>query len=192
MKQTLFFLTIVFFSINALAQDQKWSLEASYPIFIGNKIGNDNPGIGDLGIKYRFLNFDFVQIGVGLNVSLFKDRIQGFTIPETMDFKEKNWIFQPKIFAEFHIPSMPRLHPSIGLGYTQIDSRFRNNTPANMSSFSVVEDGFNLSLGLSYDISKKVFILVQYDVIFSKTSNMDFTRSANNYGILKFGLGFRF
>jgi len=109
MKQTLFFLTIVFFSINALAQDQKWSLEASYPISIGNRIGNDNPGIGDLGIKYRFLNFDFVQIGVGLNVSLFKDRIQGFTIPETMDFKETNWIFQPKIFAEFHIPSMPRL-----------------------------------------------------------------------------------
>ncbi len=54
--------------MKSFSQDSKFSLEVNYPIPIDeNFIGKNLYGIVDLGLKYRFVEFNPVQIGVTLN-----------------------------------------------------------------------------------------------------------------------------
>ncbi len=196
MKKFYFLAISAFFlNVTLFAQDYKWSVEANYPISVGDELGNDAPGIIDVGLKYRFLDFKIVKIGGGINVGIFKDNIRSFTDPETTDFDETDWIIQPKVFAEFTIPGISKLHPTVGLGYNFIESKydglFLNESIKNTNS----EGGINVNLGLSYDISKRFFIQVQYDY----TRNIDKFEFEGfdyeikeNLGFLKAGVGFRF
>lgn len=79
-------------SITTLAQDKKWSVEANYPISIAGDLGNDNPGVIDIGIKYRFLDLKAGKIGAGFNTGVFYDKLQrGLLDPATSrDFIETN------------------------------------------------------------------------------------------------------
>ncbi|WP_291869839.1 hypothetical protein [Maribacter sp.] len=90
----LSFLAILMFlcSVSLVAQDKKWSVEANFPISVGDELGNDAPGIVDVGLKYRFLDFNIVKIGAGLNVGVFKDNIKSYTDFELYDFDETNWV----------------------------------------------------------------------------------------------------
>ncbi|CAN0589482.1 unnamed protein product [Ectocarpus sp. 12 AP-2014] len=177
-------------SVTAFAQDKKWSVEANYPISIAGDLGNDNPGVIDLGIKYRFLDLKVAKIGAGFNAGVFYDKLQsGLLDPATArDFTETNWLFQPKLFSEFQIPTIPKLKPSIGLGYTFIRSSFEGRAGGLTFDNSDTEGGFNFNAGLSYDITDKLFVQGQYDFI---GISADFEED-RYLGFLKFGLGFRF
>ena len=186
MRVKLFYLlfTITCF---ANAQDYKWSVEANYPISTGTEIANDIPGIIDLGIKYRFLDVGFSRVGVGINAGVFHDNIRSFDIPESFNYNETNWIFQPKVFMEFKIPSMEKLKPSVGLGYAIIRSKFEGDFFGNELPSST-NGGFNVNFGLSYDVTQRIFVQAQYDYIrYNPESRGNF-----NIGYLKFGGGFRF
>ncbi|MBD1261631.1 outer membrane beta-barrel protein [Maribacter polysiphoniae] len=201
MKYKLLLFPVLFFSINSIAQDlnYKWSAEANYPISIGDELGNDTPGIIDLGLKYRFVNLDFVTFGAGINAGIFHDNIQSYD-GNGSDFDETNTFIQPKVFAEFNIPGMDKLRPSIGLGYTIVRSKF-DGTLGNFTEtpeeaiLSVTESdgGINLNLGLSYDIGKRFYIQAQYDYIRLnvRRDNSQLNKD-QNLGLLKFGFGFRF
>ncbi len=171
----------------AYAQDFKWSVEANYPISTGTEIANDIPGIIDLGMKYRFLDVGFSKLGVGINAGVFHDNIRSFDNPESFNFDETNWVIQPKVFMEFKIPSMEKLKPSVGLGYTFIKSKFNGDFLGNELP-SLTESGFNFNLGLSYDLTQRIFIQAQYDYVHYNPESEGF----NNVGYLKFGGGFRF
>ncbi|WP_298474845.1 hypothetical protein [uncultured Maribacter sp.] len=130
MKKNYFLIiSVFFFSVSIVAQDKKWSVEANYPLSVGDELGNDAPGIADVGIKYRFLDFNIVKIGAGINTGVFKENIKSYTDPKTYDFDETNWIIQPKIFAEFTIPGIRKLRPSIGLGYSFIETKYDGLLP---------------------------------------------------------------
>ena len=189
MTKRLLLGTLLLLSIQVFSQDKKWSVEANYPISIGDKLGNDNPGIIDLGLKYRFADFEFVKLGAGINAGIFYDNIRSFTAPEIFDFSETNLIIQPKVFGEFTIPSLERFHPSVGLGYSIVRSSFDGTSNGNDISNSNSDGGFNLNLGIMYDINDKLFIQAQYDYINNKNTQFD---SNQSLGILKFGVGFRF
>ncbi len=195
MKFKLLVLPVLFFSINAIAQDldYKWSVEANYPISVGDDLGNDTPGIIDVGLKYRFLDFNIVKIGAGINAGVFKDNIRSFTDPETTNFDETNWLIQPKVFVEFTIPGISKLHPSVGLGYTFIESEYKGFTSFQEIDNSSLEGGINVNLGLSYDIGERFFLQVQYDYVRNKVTFEDFNfENKQNLGFLKAGVGFRF
>ena len=193
----LSFLAILMFlcSVSLVAQDKKWSVEANFPISVGDELGNDAPGIVDVGLKYRFLDFNIVKIGAGLNVGVFKDNIKSYTDFELYDFDKTNWVIQPKVFAEFSIPGIKKLHPSIGLGYSVISSKTEGLYFGQNQKSTGSEDGVNLNLGLSYDISKRFFLQVQYDYVRTKD---DYNYLGNtivikqNLEYLKAGVGFRF
>lgn len=178
--------------VSTFAQDKKWSVEANYPISIAGDLGNDNPGVIDLGLKYRFLDLEVARIGAGFNVGVLSDRLQSFDgfngMPSSSDFRETNWLFQPKLFSEFQIPTIPKLKPSIGLGYTFIRSSFEGRAGGLTFDNSDTEGGFNFNAGLSYDITDKLFVQGQYDFI---GISADFEED-RYLGFLKFGLGFRF
>ncbi len=187
MINKLFYAILFCVSISLTAQDKKWSVEVNYPISTGTEIANDIPGIVDLGIKYRFLDVGFSRVGVGMNAGVFHDNIRSFDTPESFNFNETNWLFQPKVFMEFQIPSMEKLKPSVGLGYTIIRSEFDGDFLGNELRSST-NGGFNLNFGLSYDLTQRIFVQAQYDYIrYNPESRGNF-----NIGYLKFGGGFRF
>ncbi len=195
MKLKLFFVFLFLISFKIFAQDQKWSVEVNYPISVGVDLSNDNPGIADLGVKYRFLDLNVVKIGVGLNVGAFHDRISSFDNPtggiERVNFKETNWLFQPKVFAEFQIPGVSKLRPSMGLGYALVRSNFDGALLNENFSVRESDGGLNLNIGLSYDLTKNLFFQAQYDYVRYNIRNENISRN-DNLGFLKLGIGFRF
>ncbi|MGB5436518.1 MAG: outer membrane beta-barrel protein [Maribacter sp.] len=201
MKLRLLLIPVLFFSINSIAQDlnYKWSVEANYPISVGDGLGNDNPGIVDLGLKYRFVDLNIVTLGIGVNAGIFHDNINSFTANGS-DFDETNLFIQPKAFAEFNIPGLNKLRPSIGLGYTIVRSKydgtigyFADSPEEAIISETNSDGGLNLNLGLSYDFSTRFYIQAQYDYIRLNQRFDDSQRNKDlNLGLLKFGFGFRF
>ena len=195
MKKIYFLTVSVFFlSVGLFAQDQKWSVEANYPLTVGDELGNDAPGILDVGVKYRFLDFNIVKIGAGINAGIFKEETQNYSEP-VVDIKETHWLIQPKVFAEFTIPGIQKLHPSVGLGYTFLQSKYKGIFPGAPDKTSTNLGGVSLNLGLSYDITKRFFVQAQYDYT-RITDNREFEgqkyKFKQNLGYLKVGVGFRF
>jgi hypothetical protein len=189
MKVKLLFGLLFLASLTTFAQDKRWSVEANYPISIAGDLGNDVPGIIDLGVKFRFLDFKVAQIGAGFNAGVLTDNINSFDgFPSPIEFRETNWLFQPKLFSEFQIRGISKLRPSIGLGYTFIRSSFEGRGGGLTFDNADTEGGFNFNVGLSYDITNKIFIQGQYDFI---GISADFEED-RYLGFLKFGLGFRF
>ncbi|MUH35043.1 hypothetical protein D9O36_04255 [Zobellia amurskyensis] len=161
----IYFLTVSIFFLSAslFAQDKKWSVEANYPISVGDDLGADAPAILDLGLKYRFFDFNIVKIGASISAGYFRQNHNYSINEELFDFTETHWLFQPKLFAEFTIPSIKKLHPSIGLGYTFTESKNKGiafNEPAELKRSP---GGVSLNLGLSYDVTKRFFLQVQCD-----------------------------
>ena len=194
MKQKLLLALLLIFSIKSFSQDSKFSLELNYPIPIDeNFIGKNYNGIIDLGLKYRFSNLSFLNIGASLNAGILKnsknDRGQPFDVTA--------FAIQPRIFAELDSESLTKFHPSIGLGYTfmtfnasGIDS-FNPDNP-NSSSSSQTESGINLNLGVVYDITDRLFAQVQYDFVKIGVDNeVPDIKYNTNISILKIGLGYR-
>ncbi|MCM4169209.1 hypothetical protein KCTC52924_00729 [Arenibacter antarcticus] len=201
MKYKLLLIPVLFFSINLIAQDlnYKWSVEANYPISVGDELGNDNPGIIDLGLKYRFVDLDIVTFGAGISAGIFHDNINSAT-ENGIDFDETNLFIQPRVFAEFKLPTMKRLHPSVGLGYTVVRSKF-DGTIGNFAetpdeaivSGTESDGGVNINLGLSYDVNNRFYIQAQYDYIRLNVRPDNSQLNKNqNLGLLKLGFGFRF
>tara|TARA_B110000285_G_C14821839_1_gene466887 strand:- start:88 stop:675 length:588 start_codon:yes stop_codon:yes gene_type:complete len=194
MKQKLLLALLLIFSIISFSQDSKFSLELNYPIPVDeNFIGKNYNGIIDLGLKYRFSNLSFLNIGASLNAGILKnsknDRVQHFDVTA--------FAIQPRIFAELDSESLTKFHPSIGLGYTfmtfnasGIDS-FNPDNP-NSSSSSQTESGINLNLGVVYDITDRLFAQVQYDFVKIGVDNeVPDIKYNTNISILKIGLGYR-
>lgn len=176
------------------AQNLNWSVEANYPISVGDDLGNDNPGIVDIGLKYRFLDLGFGSLGAGINAGVFHDNHRTFAIPETFDFDETNWLIQPKVFMEFRIPGLQKLTPFVGAGYTIIESRFDGDFPGvgEDETQSSTDGGLNINLGVAYDITSRIFVQVQYDYIRNSVDLGELPDIKQDLGYLKLGVGFRF
>lgn len=205
MKKIIFASFLVFASFIVHAQDQKWSVEANYPLVANSNLQNDFNGVVDLGIKYRFANLGPVILGAGFNAAYLKN-FDNFTYGSASgqdlvsDYKAKQFLLQPKIFAELPIPGLSALRPQIGIGYSfSIVDIYYDDGDQFFVDNTNTEGGLNLNVGLSYDISKRFFVQVQYDYLTIKfkgeseingqTSSYDFNEKT---GFLKAGVGFRF
>ena len=199
MKKIYFLSVSLFFflTVGLFAQDQKWSVEANYPLPNG-EVYRDNPsGIIDLGVKYRFLDFNIVEIGVGVNTGVFDKNLRDEFNDLEYYYDETNWSIQPKVFAEFTIPGMQKLHPGIGLGYTFIKTKYESGMSGEPTGGTKTSGGLTLNVGLSYDITKRLFLQAQYDFINDKDIVNDAANnltigSGQNRGYLKVGVGLRF
>ena len=191
MRQNLFFsffILLVSFSVFAQqdASDKKFSIEASYPISLVD--GYNSNGVLDLGLKYRFADFEILKLGFGINGSLFTDK--DFDNPIATNTESKDYFIQPRIFGEFSLPGMQKLKPSLGLGYSFVKSKLTgmNNGVEVSNSFNT--DGLNLNIGTSYDITNSFFAQIQYDLIFLGEDNS--SSSQDNFSAIKLGFGFKF
>ncbi|MHB0756959.1 outer membrane protein [Polaribacter sp. M15] len=191
MKHQLILVFLIIFSIKSFSQNSKFSIELNYPIPIDeNFIGENFNGIIDAGLKYRFTNLDLLSIGASFNYGILKnsknDRIGLIDVTA--------FSMQPRIFAELNSESISRFHPSVGLGYTfmTFNASDTESFNSNSSSLSQTESGFNLNLGMAYDITNELFIEVQYDFIKIGVDNeIPDIKYNTNINILKIGLGYR-
>lgn len=179
-------------SIHSYSQDSKFSLELNYPAPMGeNFVGENYTGIIDLGADYRIANLNPIHIGVSINGGvLLNNSNQNNGL---QDFKVTTYAIQPRIFGELNLESIAKIHPAIGLGYTiMIFDASGTNNGFDVSDSSDTKTGININFGLAYDISEKLFVQAQYDVIKLKEDNeVPNTKFNTNVNILKIGLGYR-
>lgn len=191
MKQFLLLALLLTFSIKGLSQDSKFSIEANYPITIDSNFVGEAYGIIDLGLKYRFIELNPVKIGASLNGSVLVDNSN--QNEGARDFQRTVYIIQPKVFGEFNIPTLEKLRPFLGLGYTFMNFQISGTLNGmDVSDESDTLSGFGFNFGLAYDISNKVFVQVQYD--FTKVNVDDDIPDVTfntNVNLLKIGVGLR-
>jgi|SRR5690554_7671051 len=192
MKQKLLLTLLLIFTIKTFSQDSKFSLEANFPIPIGdNFLGENYGGIIDIGAKYRFSELKILNIGASINGGFLKNS----KADSNNMFDVNVYPIQPRIFAELNIESLSKLHPQIGLGYSFLIFKAKSNgiNPDFLeSNIDRTEDGINLNFGLSYDITNKLFLQAQYDFVKIGVDNdVPDIKYNTNINILKFGLGFR-
>ncbi|MDC6390840.1 outer membrane beta-barrel protein [Maribacter sp. PR1] len=196
MKQLFITSAFVLLSLLSYSQDQKWSVEANYPIQL-IKDRSDPKLAFDTSLKYRFLNTDLVHLGLDFNIG-FERYKPGVNNDDT--FKFTNYILQPKVFAEFDLPFVPKLHPVVGLGYSVFFYEQSGSiSGVQLNSDNNSDGGFNLELGVTYDISKRFFIQAKYDYIrlhnkgVSTIDGESFSYNfTDNIDRLKVGVGLRF
>lgn len=185
MKNICFYLLLL---ISAYSFSQsKFSIEANFPIPIGNNFLNQNfDGVVDLGLKYRFINAKIINIGTSFNGGILQDDSN-----QSLGTNALAFTLQPKIFAELNL-FLTKFRPFIELGYSFLIFNVDVATGLNNFTSNNTEGGFNVNFGLAFNIIKKLFLQVQYDFIRLDADN-NFANTAFNrsLGIIKLGLGLR-
>jgi hypothetical protein len=183
-------LLILISVIQSFSQDSKFSLDFNYPTLIDdNFVGRNFKGVIDLGLKYHFSTNKIVNLGFSVNGGLFKrpksDRLQPM---------ETSMIaIQPRLFTQFKMNRLQKLHPSIGLGYTLMNFNVRDFDGFNSQiNASENEGGININLSLVLDVSEKIYAQIQYDFIKTKPDNgVPDVKYNTKVNIAKIGLGWR-
>ncbi len=195
MLQKLFLPFLFVVSFNSFSQDRKFSVELNYPLAVGdNFIAENYHGVIETGFRFYAHTVSPVKMGVSVNGAYLKDSEGDPYNPLYVDL----YTIQPRIFGELHIESLSRFHTSVGLGYSFFifdvlpNDHFGNGGPESKGSIET-QKGFNLNLGLSYDLSKRIYVQVQYDFVKLKVENdiPDITYNTN-INFIKAGLGYRF
>ncbi len=191
---------LLFLSILALSysfsQEKKWNVEANYTILPGDGVfGEDN--FIDVGIKYRFVRLGIFNLGFGVNGGFSRTDVENTGFASRTD---DTYLIQPRVFTDLRIPGLKRLRPSVGLGASYVNVVTDYTTQNGFDdSDSTLRLGFNLNLGLSYDIGEHFFIQAQYDFI-DLTPDEDVPDTIiilnlpdnGNINNIRLGLGFRF
>jgi len=195
MRLRLTLILLLFFTIKSFSQDSKFSVDANYPIAIGdNFLGQNYNGLIDLEAKYKFSDNKIVDIGASINFGFFQNTKSGATVLNQL-FDVKIFPIQPRIFTEFNIPNLEKFHPQIAVGYSIViyNADWAENRNADLpADINDNESGFNLNIGLSYDLTNRLFIQAQYDFIkIGVEDGIPDTSYNTNIKILKFGIGYR-
>lgn len=198
MNSKLLFCALFLATFSLFAQDKKWSIEANYPITDVDQLN----GVLDVGVKYRFADLGIVELGAGLGAALFSDR-ENYIYDTDIEF-DYNWkriLLQPTVFAEFSIPGLAKLKPSAGLGYSYLYDDIDHKQAEVGYNESDSWGAFNANLGLSYDLTNRFFVKVQYDFFNHRQRwliNADVPDSYryetkwSTMNVFKAGVGFRF
>jgi hypothetical protein len=187
MKNRILLVLILCFGTLTHAQDQKFSATLSYPLTVGDNFLEEYTGYVDVGLQYRFWDLNVVKLGISVNASFLE-----ITDPPREGEKFTAFLVYPRLFAE--VP-LGKFRPVAGFGYGI--NRFNNDadtTGLGVTSINRTYEGLVLNIGLSYDVSDRIFLLAQYDWAdidrsFVTIGNEKFNNRGN---LIKIGAGIRF
>lgn len=168
-------------------QDHKWSVEAYYPISVGQDFGSSNQGVIGTGLTYRFRDLGKVNLGASLDATWFATTITNDSDPiQEVDYRD--FFLQPRLFGEVPLTPDEKLKLRFGLGWTINRSvgRLFLNSDGRLEG-EEWNSGPNLNTGFTYDISTRWYLQGQYDLMFISGDSPNRT-----IGLLKVGAGFRF
>ncbi len=183
-------------SLTAFSQNQRFSVELNYPYPVGDHfIAENYNGIIEAGFKYYTFSLRPVKLGISINGGYIKDSEGDRFDPFYVDL----YTIQPRLFGELHVEALRRFHPSVGVGYsffifnTLPNYGFGGEGTPEAEGSVITEKGLNLNVGLSYDISTRFFVQVQYDFVKLNAEGEVLDMPYNtNIAFLKAGFGYRF
>ncbi|NAY93412.1 hypothetical protein GTQ34_15990 [Muricauda sp. JGD-17] len=190
-----FLLSGIAFSLNAQLDNKKIHFGVNYPSAVGdNAFKEVQDATIDLEAGFDFVTVGPVKFGFSINV-MFSDGDPNDLGEPTPFRKSRSTLVQPRFNATLDTKVLPKLHPSLGLGYTF--QSVSNDLKLGREDMGFDEnpsfDGINVNFGLRYDLISILYIKAQYDYIRLSTEqgfvDSDFFR---NIGLLKFGVGARF
>lgn len=194
MKYNFLLVFIFVFTVKSFSQCSRLNVELSHPISNKNNFVEEKfNGFMDLGLKYRFVRNNILNLGVSANIGIFNNSKKN--VDDPLDITAN--IIQPRLFAEFNIQALPMIHPSIGVGYTYLTfnasgiNSFNPDFPENLN-LKTTESGLNLNLAIAFDITNRFFLQAQYDLVnpetVDKTPYMTFNDQLHFF---KVGIGYR-
>ncbi len=194
MKYMLFLVFLMGYTVNSFSQCSRLNVELSHPISHENNFIEEKfNGFIDVGLKYRFIRNNILNLGVSINGGMFNNSKKN--IDEPLDISAN--IIQPRLFTEFNIQALPFLHPSIGVGYTYLTfnasgiNSFNPDYPEDLN-LKTTESGLNLNLAIAFDITNRFFLQAQYDFVKPESSNKSpYMTSNDQLHFFKVGIGYR-
>ena len=187
MKNYLLFILLFVLATRVHGQDHKIDVSVNYPVPFGNNfVGVQYTSVVDIGAGYRFDESGQLSFGVSFNGSmLFNDANPDVTV--------NTFLLQPRLFCELKLEEAEKFHPSIGIGYSVMVFDVVGTSNGFDVSGSGSQSGINLNLGLSVDLTARLFARLQYDFIkLSTPEGIPSTPFNSNINILKPGIGYRF
>ncbi|WP_088340111.1 outer membrane protein [Robiginitalea sediminis] len=188
MKRYFFLFFLFVFGLMVRAQERDWSVEAYYPVSIGESFGSSNEGLLGLGVKYRFAEWGKARVGVALDGVWFATTFINDSDP-IQEEKYRDFFLQPRLFAELPLTSSEKLWLTGNLGWS-----FNRSTrdPAFFDTNGRVQgkdlnNGPSLGLGLRYDFAPRWFLGADTQWIFLSGDS-----PSRTVGLGKIGVGFRF
>ncbi len=186
MKKIFIIVGALIFTIGAVAQDSKFSTNFSYPITVGDNFVDKYSGVIDAGLQYRFVKVGQINIGLSGNFTYLR---QTFSEDDFDPEAKANAIFlEPRVFAEIELN---RLRPQLSMGYTYVSFTYKNGIQ-DLGISDENYNGFNVNLGLTYEITNRFFAIAQYEFIKINNDVGDPIKYNTDFGLVKFGLGLRF
>ncbi len=191
MKKALILLSLVLLTLNVFAQDQQWSATVAFPLAVGDY---EYTGAVAFAAQYRFTTLGPVKIGASADIDYLTDTN---TLASTT-IKERTTLIQPRIFGELNLPVLSKFKPFLGVGYTFVN--FKTKFDSGQTSDN--ENGLNVAIGGTYDITDILFVQLQFDitrVVIERTINSVTPfgeplrlEDKTNFSIFKLGIGLRF
>ncbi|QAA81742.1 hypothetical protein EI546_08395 [Aequorivita sp. H23M31] len=178
----------------SFSQDSKFSIDANFPISMGDNFFGDYNGIVDVGMKYRIKEISNINLGISVNGSYFKKKAERYMPEYPGHFQDpydatefNNFNILPRVFAEMKIASLPKFRPFLGVGYSFL--MFNNSSSGYMSGNSISLNGLNANGGVYYLLTEIIFAQIQYDYI-KLFDEFEYAPSKDtNISMIKFGLG---
>lgn len=193
-KYSLLLIFILIFTAHSFSQCSRLNVELSHPIsHEDNFIEEHFNGFIDLGVKYRFVRSNILNLGVSVNGGVFNNSKKNNDEP--LDIAAN--IIQPRIFTEFNIQALPFFHPSIGVGYTYLTFNASGINSLNPDypedlNLKTTNSGLNLNLAIAFDITNRFFLQAQYDLVYSDSvSQTPYMTSNDRLHFFKVGIGYR-
>ncbi len=191
MKRYIYVTVIFLIAMKSYSQNSKFSIDFNYPILMDNYfIGENYNGIIDIGLDYTFESANTMNLGLSFNTSILQNNANKNIGNQ---FKVTSYVFQPKLMLVGNSVLLGGFSPSVGIGYSFFLFDITGSSNGFSDAAGDTQSGFNLNLGLAYDLSDKFFTQVQYD--FFKTSVSDGVpkiKYNTNINLLKIGLGYNF
>ncbi len=189
-KSYLLFLLFLIFSATTFSQSKKFSVEVNYPFGFSNGIQRFT-GIADANVKFRFLQTELLNYGVGYTFTYARSNFKGY-----YDDLNRNYFFHHLDgLVELNIASVPKLHPYLALGFTYaaIDYEYYYTYEyfGTIKKAKESDPGFNFKLGAQYDLSSSFFLQANFHYIQTYNKIGD-DRYSTNFNQFKLGAGFRF
>lgn len=191
MNKALFVGLFLFIGLISSSQNSNFSAELNFPITADNNfVGQNFNGYIDAGLRYKFIDLDILKIGAAINAGYYKNTKEESVQP----FDVTLFMVNPKLFFEFDIESISKVHPSLGIGYSFLNFKANANDFNNPNTkVTENESGINLNLRLAYDITNKLFVAINYDFVkISTEDGVPDTTFNTNINIIKLGLGYNF
>nr|WP_299213982.1 outer membrane beta-barrel protein [uncultured Allomuricauda sp.] len=196
MRNVLLIVSFIFIFSSAYTQLDNKRVYAglNYPFAIGdNAFEGVQNSIIDLEAGFDFTALGPVKLGISANVMFSDGNPNDLGLPSPFK-KTRSTLVQPRINATLDTKALPKLRPSIGLGYSF--QSVSSDLKLGREDLGIDEkqsfDGFNVNLGLRYDVFSILYLKAQYDYIrLSKEQGAVDSDFFRNIGILKFGVGVR-